>query len=327
MNIRQHNRLQCTRLVFNVTNAFASWVLRTMRLLKVTDRKNEHEQPGLRILYVTAWVLGDAGANAAELFPSLASKHPMIDQVYVADFEKNKKYITDQQRAIFVRLKQGKTWVRYAARIASLARQKDVDIIHVFYRQQNAILLILIRVFLSLLRARTKLIMDHRSVNLAKGWTSLRKRLLNQVMQAFSHHLAGNPWAPETNHFKIFRPISIIDLGYDTAPNTSRKTVRKASDPVQVWYIGSLKPRNRKSQFLIDVMQEVGKRDPQCLRQIQFQVAGPANQSQKKALDALSNVTFHGKLERADLYQRLDANPGIGLAFMNHEFHAYAPSL
>ena len=285
----------------------------------------------VRVLYVTSWVLGDAGANAAEIFPRLSAADEAVSEVIVADFPKNKHHIKHKQGAEFLRLPPERSWLLNAVRIARKAKQKDIDFIHVFYRQQNAVLLIYIRVFLTLIGGRTKLIMDHRSVNLAKGWRRRRKMLLNQLMQAFTHHLAGNPWAVETNHFWVFRPKHIIDLGYDRLPAEPIKSPTFQNSAVTVWYIGSLKPRNRKTEFLLEVMRHVSnaqrnKKKP-GQRDVLFQVAGPANCTQRATLEANPDVIYHGSLPRDEVYKKLRDMPGIGLAFMNHEFHEFAPSL
>lgn len=281
----------------------------------------------MKVLYLTSFVLGDAGANAADIFPRLAVQSDEIDQVYVADFPRNKYHVEARQGACYLRLEWNRTWLRHAARIARKCRQEDIDIIHVFYRQQNAVLLILIRIWLLLLGARTKILMDHRSVNLAKGWRARRKRVLNTAMQTCAHALAGNPWAVETNHIRIFRPKFLIDLGYDTLPDGAADAPQPALKEVVFWFIGTLKPRNRQSEFLLKVFRAVEKRDTKQGKQIRFHVAGPARTDQIAALKALSNVTYHGKLPRADLYRKLLEHPGIGLAYMNHTFHEYAPSL
>lgn len=285
---------------------------------------------GLRILYVAPWVLGDPGANAADIFPRLSVAHPDIDKTLVADFPKNKFHIETRQGATYLRLEWRRSMVRYAARIAWKAKQENIDVIHVFYRQQNAVLLVLIRIFLILLRAHTRILMDHRSVNLAKGWRRTRKVIVNFVMQAFCHHLAGNPWAVETNHLRLFRPKTIIDLGYDTEPDPVDTDVI-SEEAVNVWFIGSLKPKNRKSDFLLDIFDRIDARqnDPlrSASRKIRIHVAGTASESQKARLVSNAAVTFHGMMPRPKLYQCLANNPGIGLAYMNTEFHAYAPSL
>ncbi len=47
----------------------------------------------MNILYVACNVLGDAGANAAEIFPKLAIQSPEINRIVIADFFRNKEYI------------------------------------------------------------------------------------------------------------------------------------------------------------------------------------------------------------------------------------------
>ena len=285
----------------------------------------------MRVLYVTSWVMGDAGANAADIFPRLSVQSPEIDQVIVADFPRNKHLIVERQGAEFLRLRKKRPTILHGIRIARKAKQDKVDVIHIFYRQQNALLLIYLRLVMMLIGCKSQIVMDHRSVNLAKGWRAKRKLALNWVMQRFTHHLAGNPWAAETNHTEIKKPHHIIDLGYDQLPEGEATEPEAIDKTVNVWFIGSLKPRNRKSQFLIDVFDRVSElnlgaqwRDE---RRIMIRVAGPTNNKQKKALQANPNVFYHGRLPRHELYKLLRDYPGIGLAFMNHEYHEYAPSL
>jgi glycosyltransferase involved in cell wall biosynthesis len=281
----------------------------------------------MRVLYLTTYVLGDSGANAADIFPRLAAESPEIERVYVADFPRNKYHIEARQGARYLRLEWHRTWLRHAARIARKCKQERIDILHVFYRQQNAVLLILIRAWLLLLGAQTRIVMDHRSVNLAKGWRARRKRALNAAMQLCTHALAGNPWAVETNHWTVFRPKHLVDLGYDVLPEGVPAARMGPHHEVIFWFIGTLKPRNRQSEFLLDVFEAVAARTPCGGRRIRFHVAGPAREDQIDRLRAAPNVTYHGKLPRAELYRRLRRYPGVGLAFMNHRFHEYAPSL
>lgn len=281
----------------------------------------------MKILYITTFVLGDAGANAADIFPRLAAQSDAIEAVYVADFPKNKHHIEQRQGARYLRLDPGRTWLRHAARIARKCRDEQIDIVHVFYRQQNAVLLMLIRLWLWVLKSHTVLVMDHRSVNLARGWRGWRKRALNAAMQLCTHHLAGNPWAVETNHISVFRPKHLIDLGYDTLPDGAARAPETPIQEVMVWFIGTLKPRNRKSDFLFEVFAALGARTTPSGRAVRFHVAGPTRPDQAETLAALDNVTYHGTLPRADLYAKLRATPGLGLAYMNRAFHEYAPSL
>lgn len=285
----------------------------------------------MRVMYVTPWVMGDAGANAADIFPRLSVASPDIDKVIVADFPKNKHHIEVRQGADYLRLEWNKTWLRYGLRIARKAKRENIDIIHVFYRQQNAVLLICIRLGLIAMGCKAKIIMDHRSVNLAKGWRRTRKMMLNWVMQRFTHHLAGNPWAVETNHWSVRKPAHIIDLGYDQLPDGEAREASNVDREVNVWFIGSLKPRNRKSEFLFEVFDRIAERHSQAridgARRIRIQVAGPTKPEQKRRLEANPDVVYHGRLPRAELYKLLRAKPGIGVAFMNHEYHEYAPSL
>ena len=281
----------------------------------------------MKVLYLTSYVLGDAGANAADIFPRLAAASDDIEQVYVADFPRNKFHIENRQGARFLRLEWNRTWLRYAARIARKCRQEKIDVLHVFYRQQNAVILVMIRLWLILLRAPTRIVMDHRSVNLAKGWRAQRKLWLNTVMQTCTHALAGNPWAVETNHMTLFKPKYLIDLGYDTLPDGVAQEPDAPINEVVFWFIGTLKPRNRQSEFLLSIFAATGARACQSGRTVRFHVAGPARDDQIATLEALPNVTYHGKLPRSELYQKLREKPGIGLAYMNHAFHEYAPSL
>ncbi|MGB0900088.1 hypothetical protein, partial [Halocynthiibacter sp.] len=98
-------------------------------------------ETGLRILYITANVLGDAGANAAEIFPRLSRQHPSVIQTIVADYYKNKPFIQNQQDAEFLKLKRRRfSWLQTiisAIRIARKSRDEKIDVIHVFYRQRN----------------------------------------------------------------------------------------------------------------------------------------------------------------------------------------------
>ncbi|MEO0831045.1 MAG: hypothetical protein AAFY03_11390, partial [Pseudomonadota bacterium] len=127
----------------------------------------------MRILYVTANVLGDAGANAAEIFPRLAVTDPAIRYTCVADYEQQKQFVLERQKAEFLKLRQSRFALRQAyltaKRVAKRAVDLRIDVIHVFYRQQNVPLAILLRMALVLVGSRAKVIMDHRSVNLARG--------------------------------------------------------------------------------------------------------------------------------------------------------------
>ncbi len=285
----------------------------------------------MRVMYVTSWVMGDSGANAAEIFPRLSMQSPEVEKVIVADFPKNKSRIQDKTGAEFLKLLRRRGMLFHALRIARKAKQEQIDIIHVFYRQQNAVLLILLRMAMSVLRVRAKLIMDHRSVNLAKGVKLKQKMRINQVMQRFTHHLAGNPWAVETNHYKIHKPAHIIDLGYDQLPEGEAREPDDIENRVNVWFIGSLKPRNRKSVFLFDVFDRVAEKHEEAFLngapRIMMHVAGPTRRGQATRLHANPHVFYHGKLPRHELYELLREKPGLGLAYMNHEYHEYAPSL
>lgn len=284
----------------------------------------------MRILYVTANVLGDAGANAAEIFPRLLVASGKADEIWVADYEANREFIRDTQKAEFLRLKDygGGIWqtIRDAARIGKKAKDLDVDVIHIFYRQQNAVMTIFLRLVLLMLWARSKVLMDHRSVNLARGRAAITKKLRNFFMQFAVHHFAGNPLAVETNHWVIWKPKHIIDLGYDKLPEG--EAIEPPEDaPCAIWFIGSLRPKNRKSEFLIDVFERMAARQDELTRPARIHVAGPTRKDQQQALRSNKFVTYHGSLPRAKLYELLRAKPGIGVAFMNEEFHAAAPSL
>ncbi len=197
--------------------------------------------------------------------------------------------------------------------------------IHVFYRQRNVPLVIFLRFGLFFLRGKATIIVDHRSVNLARGWRGFTKKLANLLMQVFTHRLAGNPWAVETSHFSVFKPTDIIDLGYDSLPEGEAKEL-KPGQPVSIWFIGSMKPMNRKTEFMLEVFEKIATRGGHSKR-FHIRVAGPAKPGQKKTLRGNTNVTYYGRLPRAQLYELLRAHPGIGMAFMNLEYHAYAPSL
>jgi len=285
----------------------------------------------MKILYVTANVLGDAGANAAEIFPRLAMVSPSIEKVIVADFGKNRGFIKEKQFCEFLNLRRYTTRPRlYAAlrqglRIAKKCTDEQVDIVHVFYRQRSIALLIFLRIALFLLRGKSVIIVDHRSVNLARGWRGFTKKLANMLMQFFVHRLAGNPWAVETSHFRVFKPTDIIDLGYDSLPEGEAKEL-KTGQPVSIWFIGSMKPKNRKTEFIIKVFERIREKEG-ASGWFQIRVAGPANPAQKKALGANPAVSYYGRLPRAQLYELLRTHPGVGMAFMNMEFHSYAPSL
>jgi hypothetical protein len=285
----------------------------------------------MKILYVTANVLGDAGANAAEIFPRLAFLSKGVEQVIVADFGKNRGFITEKQFCEFLCLRRRKfggalyAALRQGLRIAKKSTDEQIDIIHVFYRLRNVPLIVSIRLGLVLLRGKSTIIVDHRSVNLARGRRGFFKKISNLLMQVFTHRLAGNPWAAETNHFKLFKPADIIDLGYDNLP-AGESLEPAAGQPVSIWFIGSMKPKNRKTGFILDVFDRISAKEG-ASGQFHILVAGPAKPAQKARLRANPNVTYYGRLPRARLYELLRENPGVGMAFMNSEFHAYAPSL
>jgi hypothetical protein len=285
----------------------------------------------MKVLYVTANVLGDAGANAAEIFPRQAIITSSVERVFVADYGKNRSYIREKQFCDFLRLRRPsfgrRTYVaiRNGFRISKKSIDEGVDVIHVFYRQKNIPLIVFLRIALFIMRGKPTIIVDHRSVNLSRGRRAFLKKTANFIMQIFTHHLAGNPWAVETNHFYVFKPRHIIDLGYDSLPvgNNSEQGPIK---PVSVWFIGSLKPKNRKSEFLIEVFSRITEKTG-ISDQFHIRVAGPANSAQKQALCANPNITYYGRLPRAKLYELMRAHPGVGMAYMNLEFHAFAPSL
>lgn len=285
----------------------------------------------MKIIYVTINVLGNSGANAAELFPRMAVKAPNVSDVIVADYGKNRDYIKETQFCDFLLMRRSRwgrrifTALRNGLRVARKASREGVDIIHIFYRWENVPLTVFLRIGLFFLRSKACIIIDHRSVNLARGPHAFFKKSSNLVMQIFSHHLAGNPWAVETNHFFIFKPKHIIDLGYDSLPK-GKATELKPDQKVSIWFIGTLKPKNRKTEFLIDVFSritdKIGISDD-----FHIHIAGAAKKEQAIALSLNPNITYYGRLPRNELYEKLGANPGVGMAFMNQEFHAYAPSL
>jgi len=283
----------------------------------------------MKVLYVSANVLGDAGANAAEIFPRLAIISPEVEKVVVADFGENRDFIREKQYCEFLGLPRGK-WGLYASirqglRIAKKSVDEGMDVIHVFYRQRNVPLVVFLRLGLIFLRGKSTIIVDHRSVNLARGWRGFIKKLANLLMQVFTHRLAGNPWGVETNHFRVFKPADIIDLGYDNLPEGEAKEL-KPGQPVSIWFIGSMKPKNRKTEFMLEVFERITQQEGISER-FHIRVAGPAKPDQKITLRANPNVTYYGRLPRARLYELLREHPGVGMAFMNLEFHAYAPSL
>ena len=283
----------------------------------------------MRLIYVTLNVLGDAGANAADIFPRLAAAAAGFDKVIVADGAKNRARIRDGQGARFLRMRtKGSAPVLAllnAVRLARVARREQVDVIHVFYRQRNIALVILLRLAMLIWQSSATIVVDHRSVNLAKGWRRPVKMAANLAMQLFAHRLAGNPWAVETNHWVVFRPKHIIDLGYDRLPDAACGT----PEPLRpaIWFIGSLRPKNRKSEFLVEVFDRlrITSESEDC--PVTIHVAGPARQAQAEALLANPAVNYLGQVPRQDLYRMLQDNPGVGVAFMNEEYHAYAPSL
>jgi len=57
----------------------------------------------MKLLYLTANVLGDSGANAAEIFPRFAMQNPATTEVYCADYQRNKEYILKKQYASFIK--------------------------------------------------------------------------------------------------------------------------------------------------------------------------------------------------------------------------------
>ena len=285
----------------------------------------------MKVLYVTANVLGDAGANAAEIFPRLAFLSDRVEKVIVADFGKNRGFITEKQFCEFLCLRRRRfgggayAAIRQGLRIAKKCADERIDVIHVFYRLRNVPLVVFLRIGLVLLRAKSTIVVDHRSVNLARGRRGFFKNLSNLLMQVFTHRLAGNPWAVETNHFKVFKPADIIDLGYDNLPE-GESLEPAAGRPVNIWFIGSMKPKNRKTEFILDVFERISAKEG-GRRRLHIHVAGPAKPEQKARLRANPDITYYGRLPRARLYELLRENPGVGMAFMNLEFHAYAPSL
>ena len=289
----------------------------------------------MKILYVTCNVLGDSGANAAELFPKLAAESNWAKQVIVADFRKNENYVEEQQKAEFLCLWQSWPQIREsihnARQIAWIVKHNDVNIIHIFYREQNVPLLTVLRLLILWYGCDARIIMDHRSVNLARGYRSFRKKLVNIFAMLFSHKLVGNPLAVESNHFFEIKDREIVDLGYDDTvfPNISgllSPDLEAAKNkPVNVWFVGSIKPANRKSWFLIEIFRAFSDRFG--TGEVVFNIAGPANIRQIAELEAIPTVNYLGVLPRGELYAQMKDKPGIGMAFMNKEFHDLAPSL
>lgn len=283
----------------------------------------------MRVLYVTANVLGDPGANAAEIFPRLAADNPAVTAVLVADYPRNRDFVETRQGATFLPLSEHSCRLRRAIgdarRIARWASVRDVDIVHVFYRRQNALMLIFLRVGLIWLGARAVLLMDHRSVNLTRGPRAVVKLALNLLMQLFAHRLAGNPCAVDSNHVLRFRPSDIIDLGYENLP--ARHGHADPQGPCAIWFVGSLEHANRKSEFLLDVFDRIAAQRDGLSRPARIHVAGPTRPEQAARLRANPLVTYHGQIHRDALYALMRAHPGIGVAFMNTQFHSAAPSL
>ncbi len=283
----------------------------------------------MKVLFITANVLGDAGANAAELFPLYSFLSKNIEYSIVADFERNKDFVHKKQFVEFLKLKyRRRTFIgafKNAWRIAKKSKQEDIDVIHAFYRQVNIPLICFLYFGLIFHRSKSKILVDHRSVNLARGYKRQIKILSNQFMQFFTHELAGNPLAVETNHYFVWRRKHIIDLGFDALPEIEISKP-DAEQRKTVWFIGSLKPANRKSEFLIEIFDEIyrrfGKSPPFDIR-----VAGPTRNFQENALNANPIVNYYGSVPRRRLYELLIEHPGIGMAFMNLEHHAAAPSL
>ena len=271
----------------------------------------------MNILYVTANVLGSSGANASEIIPRCCSVHDEIDHYIIADFKRNKKLIQDKLFGEFLKLKYPKrsffNILKNAGRIAKKAKRSDVDLIHIFYRQENALLCIFIRFFLLIMRSKSKILMDHRSVNLAKK--NRKKLLLNQIMQLFVHALGGNPYAVETNHKLIFKKKYTLDLGYDIHQN---HPIEWSDNINAIWYIGSLKPKNRQSEFIINLSNFLLYRY-RGSAPFKIHIAGPASREQIIALKKNPLVIYHGKLPRHKLHNLMCKHPGIGLAINLHQ--------
>ncbi len=79
----------------------------------------------MKVLYVTANVLGDAGANAAEIFPRLAFISPEIEKVIVADFGKNRAFIREKQFGDFLCMRRFKGWPRLYASMRQEKRGRE----------------------------------------------------------------------------------------------------------------------------------------------------------------------------------------------------------
>ena len=286
----------------------------------------------MNILYVTRYVLGDSGANAAELFPKFAAASHWTNNVIVADFAENEKFVRDVQKAKFLCLRKGRSLIREslssAREIVRAAIDHDIDIIHVFYRERNVPLVSILRILLMWRGSKAILITDHRSVNLSRGFPSLRKKLINIASALASHQLVGNPLAVESNQFLPSRRHRIVDLGYDdtaVASIADQLSLDLKIAAVDAWFVGSLKPKNRKSWFLIEFMRTFAELFGP--NEVVFNVAGPADNEQIEALSAIPGVNYLGVLSRTELYTQMRDRPGIGLAFMNREFHDLAPSL
>ncbi len=269
----------------------------------------------MKILYITANVLGDAGANAAEIFPRLSVNAPDVKHVYVADFMRNRRFIKEKQFAEFLRLRSNGSILYLAfmnaVRIARKVKSEHIDIIHVFYRQQNVPLIIFLRLSMLMLWAKSTIIVDHRSVNLARGRKGIFKKLRNQLMQPFAHRLAGNPWAVETNYYFVHKRKSIIDLGYDRLPEGGVVHPLKLAHR-SIWFIGSLRPKNRKSEFLLEVFDRLQAKIKSEDR-IEIHVAGPARQGQVKALKSMPLLNITASCRAIDYINFCEQNRGLEL--------------
>ena len=282
----------------------------------------------MKILYYTLNVLGSNGANAAELFPKLAVNSDYVDHVYVADYEANKAFIQKNQCAEFLKMRRNKgAWLRNAVRIARKCSREKVDVLHFFYRQSTVLNLIVIKLFFLIYGCRTKVLLDHRSVDLSIGINSKIKKIKNFGAQLGCDMLAGNPYAVETNHFYIFKKKEVIDLGYDSLPEISEQ-IKYNSKQINFWYVASLMPKNRKTEFLLDVFDEINKAlTPEQRAVTKIWVAGSGSPYQVKRLNDNPIVHYFGRVDRKLLYMNMAKYPGFGIAYMNRNRHEFAPSI
>lgn len=283
----------------------------------------------MNIMYLTANVLGDSGANAAEIFPKEAQLSSMIDNVYVADFNKNKKYITEVQHVKFLKIRYKKfsflNILKNSIRITILCKRHDITLIHCFYRSKNMHLISLIKLFLLLTNVKTKILLDHRSVNLAKGAMKIQKLLINQIFSPFIDYFSGNTFAVETNYIFCPKNKYIIDLGYDKLPKPIR-VLSNQNNHINVWYIGNLIAKNRNAEFILNIFDLLSKH-VSVNKTFTIHIAGPLSNYNKVKIYNKNSINYHGVVERSELYKLLQRFPGIGIAFMDYKNHNFAPAL